>query len=192
MVSEAEKSPHLMELAGRLRSEYCIHVKGRIVRRKDPNPKMPTGMVEVIAESIQLLNPVYGSLPFIVSQPRPSALLRGRSSTPQADHLPLTLFLSSQVGSAEQEADAPKEDVRLSNRVLDLRRQRMQANLRLRSRLVHTCRNFLEDQGFIEIETPILTRSTPEGKSGVGLQRQLFRRLCIGFGRTVDRVGTAG
>ncbi len=55
------------------------------------------------------------------------------------------------------------EDVRLRYRYLDLRRPAMSERLRLRSRLASTVRNHLEAQGFLEIETPLLTRATPEG-----------------------------
>lgn len=55
------------------------------------------------------------------------------------------------------------ENVRLTNRVIDLRRPVMQNNLRLRYRVAMAVRNYLDSQGFIDIETPLLTRSTPEG-----------------------------
>ncbi|HEY6862791.1 MAG TPA: aspartate--tRNA ligase [Burkholderiales bacterium] len=59
--------------------------------------------------------------------------------------------------------DNLSENVRLTYRVLDLRREAMQKNLRLRYRLAMAVRRYLDEQGFIDIETPMLTRSTPEG-----------------------------
>jgi aspartyl-tRNA synthetase len=62
----------------------------------------------------------------------------------------------------EHGADA-SEEVRLRYRYIDLRRPEMQQRLRLRSRITQTLRNFLDGHGFLDIETPILTKSTPEG-----------------------------
>ncbi len=59
--------------------------------------------------------------------------------------------------------DNLSETVRLTHRVLDLRRPQMQKNLMLRYRVAIETRKFLDDQGFIDIETPMLTKSTPEG-----------------------------
>jgi aspartyl-tRNA synthetase len=61
------------------------------------------------------------------------------------------------------DAEVANEDLRLAHRYLDLRRPRMTANLRLRHRVVKTVRDYFDAHGFYEIETPILSKSTPEG-----------------------------
>lgn len=55
------------------------------------------------------------------------------------------------------------EEVRLKNRYLDLRTERMQQNMKMRHKVAKLCRDYLDGQGFLELETPILTKSTPEG-----------------------------
>ncbi|WP_111641278.1 aspartate--tRNA ligase [Marinimicrobium alkaliphilum] len=71
----------------------------------------------------------------------------------EAETIPFPLDEHSKVG----------EDVRLKYRYLDLRRSEMQHNLRFRSKVTNAVRNYLDDNGFLDIETPILTRATPEG-----------------------------
>ena len=121
-------TPDTFKTADRLRAEYVIQVQGKVRSRPagTVNPDLASGEIEVLAQSIAILNP---SLPpaFQIDE----------------EHL--------------------SETVRLENRVLDLRRPVMQANLRLRYRAAMAVRNFLDRHGFIDIETPMLTRSTPEG-----------------------------
>jgi aspartyl-tRNA synthetase len=116
-------------LADQVRNEFVIQVEGRVRARDDDaiNPKMDTGMVEVLGKELTILN---------------------ESETP-----PFQLDEHSSAG----------EDVRLRNRALDLRRPEMQEKLRLRSRVNHLVRNYLEAKNFVDIETPILTKATPEG-----------------------------
>ncbi|QTP59017.1 aspartate--tRNA ligase [Billgrantia antri] len=115
--------------ADRARSEFVLRISGRVRLRPEgtQNPKMPTGMVEVLAKDVEVLN---------------------TAATP-----PFQLDEHGKVG----------EEVRLKHRYIDLRRPEMIEKLRLRSRISHHVRAFLEGQGFLDIETPILTRATPEG-----------------------------
>ncbi|KAK2968910.1 hypothetical protein RJ640_018602 [Escallonia rubra] len=118
-----------------LRLEYVVAVDGVVRSRPSEavNKKMKTGMVEVVAEHVQLLNPVKSKLPFLVT-------------------------------TSDDAKDSTKEEIRLRYRCLDLRRPQMSSNIMLRHRVVKFIRRYLEDvHGFVEIETPVLSRSTPEG-----------------------------
>ena len=123
-------SKETLEVASNVRMEWVLQITGTVQKRPAgmENPKMQTGEVEVIAESIQVLNPAK-TLPFMVSA----------------------------------ENDLPDENMRLRYRYLDLRRERMTRNLILRHKVVKFMRDFLDKQNFIEIETPILFKATPEG-----------------------------
>jgi aspartyl-tRNA synthetase len=115
-------------IAEKLRNEYCVAVTGRVRPRPagTVNPNLPSGEVEILAQSIDILN-VSATPPFQLDD----------------EHL--------------------SETVRLSHRVLDLRRPQMQHNLRLRYRAAMAARRYLDDLGFVDIETPVLYKSTPEG-----------------------------
>ncbi len=123
-------SKETLDLVANIRFEWVLQVTGKVQKRPAgmENPKMETGEIEVIAQSIEVLNPAK-TLPFMVS-------------------------------GEEQDAD---ENTRLKYRYLDLRRERMSRNMVLRHRVVKFMRDYLDEQGFIEVETPILFKATPEG-----------------------------
>ena len=129
VVFNPELAPDSHRVADQVRNEWVLAVKGRVERRpiEAENPGMPTGMVEVMAQETEILNP---------------------SKTPPF--------------SINEESDVD-ESLRLSYRYLDLRRSKMLETLILRHRLVKFIRDFLSDRGFLEVETPILIKSTPEG-----------------------------
>lgn len=118
----------MFEMAERIRSEYVLKVKARVRKRPEgtENPNMPTGMVEVLALELEVLN---------------------ASLTP-----PFQI-----------DDEIINEDNRLKYRYIDLRRPQMQERLRLRAKVTHFLRNFLEQHDFLDMETPMLTRATPEG-----------------------------
>ena len=116
------------KLANDLRREYVIKVEGYVRSRgKLINPKLATGEIEVLADSVEILN---------------------KSETP-----PFEI----------DENISVSEDLRLKYRYLDLRRPRMQHNLQVRHKVITTARTYLNENGFSEIETPLLAKSTPEG-----------------------------
>ena len=118
-------------LAGSLRAEWCLQIKGEVVLRPEGNANTsnPTGAIEVMGDDITVLSES-AALPFPVDSGNDAEI---------------------------------SEEVRLKYRYLDLRREKPAANMRLRSKVTSTIRRVMEDLDFLEIETPYLTRSTPEG-----------------------------
>ena len=115
--------------ASRIRSEYVLAVRGKLVARTGSmvNPNMKTGSVEVLVSEFKILS---------------------TSETP-----PIEI----------EDACKSNEALRLKYRYLDLRRPCMQRNLMMRHQIAFCARKYFSENGFLEIETPILTKSTPEG-----------------------------
>ncbi|KAL9270639.1 Aspartate--tRNA ligase, chloroplastic/mitochondrial-like protein [Drosera capensis] len=130
-----DKFPHAHDMANELRLEYVVALEGLVRLRpsESVNELMKTGKIEVAVEHVQVLNVVRSKLPFLVT-------------------------------TSNEAKDAVKEEIRLRYRCLDLRRHQMNSNILLRHKVVKLIRRYLEDaHNFVEIETPILCRSTPEG-----------------------------
>jgi aspartyl-tRNA synthetase len=120
--------PEAFALAERVRSEYVLAITGRIRPRPagTENPNLASGKVEVLCDSLELLN-------------------------------------AAETPPFQIEDEDTNEELRLKYRYLDLRRARMQDILRLRARMIGTFRRYLDGHGFLEVETPMLTKATPEG-----------------------------
>jgi aspartyl-tRNA synthetase len=118
-------------VAGSLRAEWCVVVKGTVAKRPQGNENLgiPTGEIEIVCDSLEVLS--------------------------EAAPLPFPVDSGENVNVSEE--------VRLKYRYLDLRREGPSKALRLRSKVTSVIRSVMDDEGFLEIETPYLTRSTPEG-----------------------------
>ncbi len=116
-------------LAGGVRTEYVIAVRGRVFARPEGtvNPNLATGEVEVYVEELEVLN---------------------ASKTP-----PFPIEDDSETAEA----------LRLKYRYIDLRRPSLQGILKARHGITRAVRSFLDSHGFVDVETPMLTKSTPEG-----------------------------
>ncbi len=97
-------------------------------------------------------------------RPRPQGTVNTKLKTGEVELLAaeLTVLNTSETPPFHQDEDA-SEEVRLKYRYLDLRREEMLSRFRLRHRVTRILRKFLDDRGFMDVETPILTRATPEG-----------------------------
>ncbi|MBE9164283.1 aspartate--tRNA ligase [Tychonema sp. LEGE 06208] len=133
IVSDPERTPDSYHGAESLRGEYVVKITGRVTSRPEDS-----------------LNPKLPTGEIEIYADEIELLNAVRKQLP------------FQISTADNEN--VREDLRLKYRYLDLRRDRMSRNLQLRHQVVKAMRRYLEDVGnFMEIETPILTRSTPEG-----------------------------
>ena len=113
--------------ARKLGREFVIKATGSVKERESKNLKMATGEIEIVVDTLEVLN---------------------AAITP-----PFTI---------EEQTDGG-DDLRMKYRYLDLRRANVRANLELRHRIAIESRNYLDKQKFLEVETPVLIKSTPEG-----------------------------
>src|SRR5881398_3195479 len=128
VVFRPEENAEVAKQSHSLRTEDVIQVCGKVAPRLPgtENPKLATGDIEVLPQSLTILN--------------------------RAENLPFQL-----------DAELSNEDLELTYRYFDLRRPRLSRNLQTRHRVTQATRQYLDSQGYIEIETPILSKSTPEG-----------------------------
>jgi aspartyl-tRNA synthetase len=124
VVNETFAAPGLLKEIGK---ETVLAVSGRVVKRTKPNPDLPSGQVELIAEGIDIL----------AASLVPPFVPEGRGGV--------------------------SEELRFKHRYIDLRNLGMQRNFKLRSQVNLLVRNFLDREGFLDIETPMLSNATPEG-----------------------------
>lgn len=122
-----EIAPDLLIKSRELGREFVVKIEGTVTERSNKNLKIPTGEIEIVVLSLEILN---------------------ASKTP-----PFTI---------EDETDGG-EDIRMQYRYLDLRRDAVRKNLLLRHQVGKTIRTYLDNLSFIEVETPVLIKSTPEG-----------------------------
>lgn len=122
-----ENRPELCDQIEKMGREWVIQVTGQVIERSNKNPHLPTGDIEIEADSILVLN---------------------ESATP-----PFTIEDVSDGG----------DELRMKYRYLDLRRNPVKNNLIFRHQLALAIRNYMDSIGFLEIETPFLINSTPEG-----------------------------
>ena len=127
LVFNEETNAELCARANKLGREYVIQVTGAVNERFSKNENIPTGAIEIIVDTLNVLN---------------------ASATP-----PFTIENNTDGG----------DDIRMKYRYLDLRRDCVRSNLELRHKFCIAVRNFLDGLGFMEVETPVLVGSTPEG-----------------------------
>lgn len=127
VVFNDENDAALCEESNKLGREWVIQVKGIVTERSNKNKNIPTGEIEITAQSLTVLN--------------------------AAEVPPFTIEDNSDGG----------DDLRMQYRYLDIRRNPVRTNLELRHKIAFEVRRYLDSQNFLEVETPVLIKSTPEG-----------------------------
>ncbi len=124
---DPDLSREAFDKADSLTNECVIAVQGRVRQRESINDQLPTGRIEIFAETLKIL------------------------STAQTPPIHVN------------DDDNAGENLKLKYRYLDLRKPKMQRFLKMRHHISSTVRTFLNEEGFLDMETPVLTKPTPEG-----------------------------
>jgi aspartyl-tRNA synthetase len=127
VVVDSAHTPEIAQQIHEVRAEYVLWVRGTVRMRENPNPRIPTGLVEILVSEVGIINP--------------------------AEVPPFEIV--DDLGT--------NEELRLKHRYLDLRRPVIQKNFLVRNKLYQITHRFFEEENFLEVETPVLTKSTPEG-----------------------------
>ena len=127
LVIEPENNPALAERAKALKSEFVIWAEGNLRLRSNPNPKLPTGYLEILLNNFGIIN---------------------KSELP-----PFEIIDDIETN----------EELKLRYRYLDLRRSSLQRNFIIRNKVYQIIHKYFAENGFLEVETPVLVKSTPEG-----------------------------
>jgi aspartyl-tRNA synthetase len=127
VVIEPENTPELAEKAKEVRSEFVLWISGEVRMRSNPNEKMPTGLIEIVADDFAIIN--------------------------KAKLPPFPI----------EDGIDTNEEQKLRYRFLDLRRPEMQNYMVIRNKVYQSCHEYFYKNDFVEIETPVLMKSTPEG-----------------------------
>ena len=127
LVFNMESDAGLCKEARKLGREYVVQASGKVAERSNKNPQMATGDIEIMVESLKILN---------------------ESQVP-----PFTIEDNTDGG----------DDIRMKYRYLDLRRPEVKKNLMLRHQMAFEIRKYMSEHDFLEVETPVLIKSTPEG-----------------------------
>lgn len=128
VVIDSQKNPALYAQGQKLRAEFVISIKGTVLKKKDANPKLATGAIEIAADDLTILS--------------------------KAEVPPFTI--------ADDQTES-NEELRLKYRYLDMRKGPILDNLIIRHKAMMATREFMDKEGFVEVVTPVLSKSTPEG-----------------------------
>jgi len=151
LVFNPDNNPEVHHIAETLKPHYVIAAKGKVITRLQgyENPAITTGKIEVTVSQLEILA--------------------------KSDTLPVNIDSAAHRIAETTEAEKiSSADLLMKYRYLDLRRPEMINNFVMRHKILHKIREYCNAKGFLEIETPILTKSTPEGARDYLVPSRIF------------------